>query len=62
MQKLGVLYRQTFRSDGVIEVLQLVLPIALKEEVLARLHNEHGHEGVDLRVGLAKMFLAWNDG
>ncbi|XP_076132875.1 uncharacterized protein LOC143114921 [Alosa pseudoharengus] len=43
----GLLYRRIFRSDGGEEVLQLLLPTVLKEEVLQQLHQGHGHQGIE---------------
>ncbi len=43
----GVLYRRVFRPDGGEEVLQVLLPAAMKSEVLTQLHQQHGHQGVE---------------
>lgn len=43
----GVLYHQVFLPDGGEEVLQVLLPVAMKQEVLTQLHQQHGHEGVE---------------
>lgn len=47
VEKDGVLYCQVFRSDGGEAVLQLLLPMALTDEVLTQLHQEHGLQGVE---------------
>lgn len=52
VEKNGVLYHQVFRSDGAEAVLQLLLPDALKEEVLTEVHQRHGHQGVERTLEL----------
>lgn len=47
VEKEQVLYRRVFRPDGGEEVLQVLLPTALKSEVLTQLHQHHGHQGVE---------------
>lgn len=54
----GVLYRKVFEPDG-DEVLQLVLPSSLKNQVLHQLHNEHGHQGVDRTTSLVWQRCYW---
>lgn len=55
----GVLYRRTFRSDGGEEYLQLVLPTILKEETLTRLHQNHGHQGIERTTELVRQRCYW---
>lgn len=50
----GILYRRTFRPDGGEEVLQLVLPAALRPEVMTQLHQDHGHQGVERTLELIR--------
>ncbi|XP_043983719.1 uncharacterized protein LOC122837430 [Gambusia affinis] len=50
VEKDGVLHRKTFRPDGAEEMLQLLLPTALKEEVLTQAHQDHGHQGTEASV------------
>ncbi|KAM9713182.1 uncharacterized protein ACNS7B_023475 isoform 1-T1 [Menidia menidia] len=45
VEKDGVLHRKIFRPDGAEETLQLLLPTALREEVLTQAHQDHGHQG-----------------
>lgn len=47
MERDGVLYRQAFRPDGLEAVCQLILPASLREEVLTKVHQDHGHQGVE---------------
>ena len=54
----GVLYRKVFSPDG-DEILQLVLPRALKNQVLQQLHHEHGHQGVERTVSLVRQRCYW---
>lgn len=54
----GVLYRKVFSPDG-DEVLQLVLPLSLKNQVLNQLHHEHGHQGVERTVNLVWQRCYW---
>ncbi|KAI4905570.1 hypothetical protein NFI96_009239, partial [Prochilodus magdalenae] len=50
VEKNGLLYRRIWWPDGHEEVLQLVLPALLKEDVLRQLHQEHGHQEPQLPV------------
>lgn len=54
-----VLYRKTFRPDGGEEVLQLVLPELLQEEVLQQLHQGHGHQGIERTTELVRSRCYW---
>lgn len=45
VERNGTLYRQVFRPDGAEAVFQLLLPAALKEEVLTEVHQRHRHQG-----------------
>ncbi|KAG1960088.1 interleukin-1 receptor accessory protein-like 1-A [Pimephales promelas] len=55
----GVLHRRTFRPNGGEEVFQVVLPAALKQEVLTQLHNDHGHQGVERTMELVRQRCFW---
>lgn len=55
----GLLYRQTFRSDGGGAVNQLLLPRALISDVLTHVHQEHGHQGVDRTLALLRNRCYW---
>uniref|UniRef100_A0A3B4WAL0 Gypsy retrotransposon integrase-like protein 1 n=1 Tax=Seriola lalandi dorsalis TaxID=1841481 RepID=A0A3B4WAL0_SERLL len=55
----GVLFRRVFRSDGGEEFLQLVLPVALKQETLQQLHQEHGHQGIERTTELVRQRCYW---
>lgn len=50
----GTLYRQIFRSDGAEPILQLLLPAALKTDVLTQVHQGHGHQGVERTLELLR--------
>ncbi|KAK7921991.1 hypothetical protein WMY93_008893 [Mugilogobius chulae] len=54
-----VLYRKVYRPDGGEPVLQLLLPVALIEEVLTLLHQEHGHQGVERTLSLLQSRCYW---
>ena len=59
VEREGVLYRKVFRPDGAEEFLQLVLPAALKENVLTQLHQDHGHQGVERTTELVRQRCYW---
>lgn len=59
MERDGVLYRQAFRSDGREAVSQLILPASLKEEVLTKVHQDHGHQGVERTLELLRQRCYW---
>jgi len=54
----GVLHRRVFSSDG-DEILQLILPLSMKSQVLHQLHHEHGHQGVERTVSLVWQRCYW---
>lgn len=54
-----MVYRHIFCSDGGEEVLQLVLPSALRKEVLAQVHQQHGHQGGERTVELLHARCYW---
>lgn len=58
VEKDGVLHRRVCRPKGE-EVLQLVLPVSLKNQVLQQLHNEHGHQGVERTTDLIHQWCYW---
>lgn len=47
VQENGIWYRRVFRPDGAETVFQLLLPAALKEEVLKEVHQKHGHQCIE---------------
>lgn len=55
----GVLFRRVFRPDGAEAVFQLLLPAALKPEVLAQVHQGHGHQGVERTLELLRQRCYW---
>lgn len=57
----GVLYRQVFRPDGAEPMLQLLLPAALKVDVLTQVHQGHGHQGVERTLKLLQQRCYWPD-
>lgn len=59
MEREDVLYRKTSRPDGGEEVLQLVLPESLQEEVLQQLHQGHGHQGIERTTELVRSRCYW---
>ena len=59
VERDGVLYRQVFRSDGAEAVLQVLLPVTLKEEVLTEVHQRHGHQGVERTLELLRQRCYW---
>nr|XP_057913595.1 uncharacterized protein LOC131107503 [Doryrhamphus excisus] len=59
VEKDGVLYRQVFRPDGAEAMLQLLLPSALCKEVLTKVHQEHGHQGVERTLALLRSQCYW---
>ncbi|XDV48223.1 hypothetical protein PO909_017673 [Leuciscus waleckii] len=59
VEKEGVLYRRVFRPDGGEAVLQVLLPAAMKSEVLTQLHQQHGHQGVERTAQLVQQRCYW---
>lgn len=59
MERDGVLYRQAFRPDGLEAVSQLILPASLREEVLTKVHQDHGHQGVERTLELLRRRCYW---
>lgn len=55
----GVLHRQVLRPDGAEPVLQLLLPAALREEVLTQVHQGHGHQGIERTLELLRQRCYW---
>ncbi|KAG1952465.1 interleukin-1 receptor accessory protein-like 1-A [Pimephales promelas] len=58
-ERSGVLYRRVFRPDGAEVVLQVVVPVSLKEEVLTKVHQEHGHQGIERTLELLRQRCYW---
>lgn len=59
VERAGVLYRRIFRPDGGEEHFQLLLPAALKTDVLHQLHQEHGHQGIERTFELIRLRCYW---
>lgn len=59
VERGGVMYRRVFRPDGAEEYLQVLIPATLKSEVLTQLHQEHGHQGVERTLELARKRCYW---
>ncbi len=59
MENEGVLYWRVFRPDGGEEVLQVLLPAAIKSEVLTQLHQQLGHQGVERTTRLVQQRCYW---
>ncbi|KAL2098256.1 hypothetical protein ACEWY4_007463 [Coilia grayii] len=55
----GVLYRVVQPPGGTREVLQLLLPQTLRDEVLSALHNDHGHQGGERTTHLVRERCYW---
>ena len=53
----GVLYR-VIQEDG-IEVMQVLLPASLKQEVLLGLHDRAGHQGIERTTALVRSRCFW---
>lgn len=58
VEQEGVLHRRVCRPKGEM-VLQLVLPMSLKSQILQQLHNEHGHQGVKRTTDLVHERCYW---
>lgn len=59
VEEEGVLHRRVHRPDGGEEILQLVLPSVLKQDILTQLHQEHGHQGVERTTELVRQRCYW---
>ena len=58
-EKEQVLYRRIIQPGEGREVLQLVLPLCLREEVLNSLHDNHGHQGAERTTSLVRERCYW---
>lgn len=58
LQRDGVLFRKVCHPEKG-DVLQLVLPLSLKSQVLSQLHDEHGHQGVERTTDLVHQRCYW---
>uniref|UniRef100_A0A3P9JFB1 Gypsy retrotransposon integrase-like protein 1 n=1 Tax=Oryzias latipes TaxID=8090 RepID=A0A3P9JFB1_ORYLA len=56
--KDGLIFRKVQRPDGGEEILQLLLPMCLKE-VLQQLHDDHGHQGIERTTELVRQRCYW---
>lgn len=59
MERAGVLHRKMWRPDGAEAVFKLLLPAALKEEVLTEVHQGHDHQGVERTLELLQQWCYW---
>lgn len=59
MDKEGVLYCRVLCPDGGEEILQLLLPAVLQQEVMKHLHQDHGHQGVERTTELVHQRCYW---
>lgn len=59
VEKEGLLYHRILRPDGGEGVYQLLLPAALRDEVLQQLHQGHGHQGVERTTDLVRQRYYW---
>lgn len=55
----GVLYRRLWPQEGHKEIRQVVLPSALREEVLTCLHDDQGHQGMERTARLVRTLCYW---
>ncbi|RXN11109.1 Transposon Ty3-I Gag-Pol poly [Labeo rohita] len=55
----GVVYHRVFRPDGGEDVFQILLPQALRNEVLTMVHQEHGHQGIERTTELLRQRCYW---
>ncbi|XP_052464763.1 uncharacterized protein LOC128021529 [Carassius gibelio] len=55
----GVLYRRFWPQECHKEIRQVVLPSALREEVLTCLHDDHGHQGMERTARLVRARCYW---
>lgn len=54
VEQAGVVHRQVSCSDGGEAVLLVLLPAALKDQVLTEVHQNHGHQGVGRTLELLR--------
>lgn len=59
VERSGALYRRVYSPNGGEEVLQLLLPVALKVDVLTQLHQQHGHQGIERTGELVRQRCYW---
>lgn len=59
VEQQALLYCRIYHFDSGEPVLQLSLPGALIEEVLTLLHQEHGHQGVEMTISLLQSRCYW---
>lgn len=59
VERNGILYQQIFWPDGAEPVFQLLLSAVLIEEVLAHIHQEHGHQGIQRTLVLLRSRCYW---
>lgn len=53
-----MLYRKVFRPDGA-DVLQLLLPVVLKTDVLTKVYQGHGQQRVERTLELLRQLCYW---
>ncbi len=59
LERNGVLYHRVYSPNGGEEVLQLLLPAALKVDVLTQLHQQNGHQGIERTGELVRQRCYW---
>lgn len=59
MERSGVLDCRIYSPNGGDDVLQLLLPAALKADVLTQLHQQHGHQGIERTGELVRQRCYW---
>uniref|UniRef100_A0A3B1JU25 Gypsy retrotransposon integrase-like protein 1 n=1 Tax=Astyanax mexicanus TaxID=7994 RepID=A0A3B1JU25_ASTMX len=55
----GLLYRRWMMPEGGEEIIQLVLPRILQDDVFRMLHNDHGHQGRERTYELIRRRCYW---
>lgn len=59
VEKEGVLHHRVHCPDEKEEILQLILPSVLKQDILTQLHQEHGHQDVECTMELVRQCCFW---
>lgn len=53
------MYQQVLRTDGGKAVFQVLLPAAIRDQVLTEAHQNHGHQGVGRTLELLRQRCYW---
>lgn len=56
---MDFLYREVFLPPGKVRVFQVLLPEALRKEVLKGLHDHHGNQGIERTMILVRERCFW---